>query len=175
MFRSWHTQMISHHIHTHKHECSQEIYTTIPTYCFCLDKTTQSHTKSRQNNIHLVQPYPAEYTSNLDLKIHNNALPMATHPKVLGLTFDPELTYSTHIYNISVHAHKPRQTIKSLTATGWGKQKETGSIETGSVVCLFHMVTSCILDQHEQSASHAECSIENCHRMHTRHKHTTSA
>ena len=30
-------------------------------------------------------PYPAEYTSNLDLKIHNNALPMATHPKVLGL------------------------------------------------------------------------------------------
>ena len=50
---------------------------------------------------------------------------MATHPKVLGLTLDPELTYSTHIYNISVHAHKPLQIIKALTATGWGKQNET--------------------------------------------------
>ena len=61
----------------------------------------------------------------LDLKIHNNALPMATHPKVLGLTVDPKLTYSTHIHNISVHEHKPLQIIKALTATGWGKQNET--------------------------------------------------
>ena len=50
---------------------------------------------------------------------------MATHPKVLGLTLDPSLTYSTHIHNISVQAHKPLQIIKTLTATGWGKQKET--------------------------------------------------
>ena len=48
-----------------------------------------------------------------------------THPKVLGLTLDPKLTYSTHIHNISVQAHKPLQIIKALTATGWGKQKET--------------------------------------------------
>ena len=33
----------------------------------------------------LFTPDPAEYTSNLDLKIYNSALPMATHPKVLGL------------------------------------------------------------------------------------------
>ena len=50
---------------------------------------------------------------------------MATHPKVLGLTLDPKLTYSTHIHNISVQAHKPLQIKKALTATGWGKQKET--------------------------------------------------
>ena len=50
---------------------------------------------------------------------------MATHPKVLGLTLDPKLTYSAHIHNISVQAHKPLQIIKALTATGWGKQKET--------------------------------------------------
>ena len=50
---------------------------------------------------------------------------MATHPKVLGLTLDPKLTYSIHIHNISVQAHKPLQIIKALTATGWGKQKET--------------------------------------------------
>ena len=73
----------------------------------------------------LFTPDPAEYTSNLDLTINNKALPMATHPKVLGLTLDPILTYSTHIHNISVQTHKPLQIIKALTATGWGKQKET--------------------------------------------------
>ena len=73
----------------------------------------------------LFTPDPAEYTSNLDLTIHNKALPMATHPNVLGLTLDLKLTYSTHIHTISVQAHKPLQIIKTLTATGWGKQKET--------------------------------------------------
>ena len=73
----------------------------------------------------LFTPDSAEYTSNLDLTINNKALPMATHPNVLGLTLDLKLTYSTHIHNISVQAHKPLQIIKSLTATGWGKQKET--------------------------------------------------
>ena len=73
----------------------------------------------------LFTPNPAYYTINLDLKIHNNALPMATQPKVMGLILDPQLTCSTHIQNISVHAHKPLQIIKTLTATGWDKQKET--------------------------------------------------
>ena len=73
----------------------------------------------------LFTPDPAEYKSNLDLKINNTALPLATHPKVMGLTLDPKPIYSTHIHKISVHAHKPLQMIKALTATGWGKQKET--------------------------------------------------
>ena len=50
---------------------------------------------------------------------------MATHPKVLRLTLNPKLTYSTPIHSISVQAHKPLPIIKALTATGWGKQKET--------------------------------------------------
>ena len=68
----------------------------------------------------LFTPDPAEYKGNLDLKINNTALPMATHPKVLGLTLDPKHTYSTHIANISVQAHKPLQIIKALTATHTG-------------------------------------------------------
>ena len=47
-----------HHIYTHKHECSQEIHTAIPTYSFCLDKTKQSHTKSGQNTLHYVHSRP---------------------------------------------------------------------------------------------------------------------
>ena len=40
----------------------------------------------------------------------------------MGITLDPKLT---HIHNISVQAYKPLPIIKALTATGWGKQKET--------------------------------------------------
>ena len=43
----------------------------------------------------------------------------------MGLNLDPKVTYSTHIHNISVQAHKSLQIIKALTARGWGKQKET--------------------------------------------------
>ena len=50
---------------------------------------------------------------------------MVTHPICMGLTLDPKLTYSTHVHNISVQVHKPLQMIKVVTATGWGKQKET--------------------------------------------------
>ena len=57
---------------------------------------------------------PAEYKSNLDLKINNTALPMAMHPKVLGLTLDSKLTYSTHIHNISVQAHNPLASSTSI-------------------------------------------------------------
>ena len=92
---------------------------------FLLDKTKQSHTLSRPTTSTLFTPDPVEYKSNLDLKINNTALRMATYPKVLGLTLDPKLTYSTHIHYISVQSQKPLQMIKSLTATGWGKQKET--------------------------------------------------
>ena len=67
----------------------------------------------------LFTPDPTEYKSNLDLKINNTTLPMATHPKVLCLTLDPNLTYSTHIHNISVQAHTSLQMIKAFTATGW--------------------------------------------------------
>ena len=78
-----------------------------------------------QTTCTLFTPDPAEYKSNLGLKINNTALCMTTHPKVLGLNLDPKLTYSTHIHNISVQTHKPLQMIKAPSATGCGKQKET--------------------------------------------------
>ena len=62
------------------------------------------------------------------------------HPKVLGLTLAPKLTYSTHIHNISVQAHKPLQIIKALTATGWGKQKETLMATYNNIRFPFHPI-----------------------------------
>ena len=120
----WH----HHHIYTHKHECSQEIHNTDnQTYItfFSWTKHNNPTLNPDKTTCTLFTPDPAEYKSNLDLKINNTELPMVTHPQVLGLTLDPELTYSTHIHNILVDAHKPLQIIKTLTATGWRTQKQT--------------------------------------------------
>ena len=89
---------------------------------FAWTKTKQSHNPNKQLALH-ARPY--RIYEQPGPKIQNNALPMATHSKVLGLTLDPKLTYSTPIHNISVQARKPLQIINALTATGWGKQKET--------------------------------------------------
>ena len=96
------------HPHTHNHDCSQEIYTTIPTESFCRNKTKQSYTNSRQNNLHSVCARPNRIYEQSGHKIHNNALPMQhTHPQ--------HLSTRTHTLQI----------IKALTATGCGKPKET--------------------------------------------------
>ena len=57
----------------------------------------------------LFTPDSVEYKRKLEIKINNCTLSMATYPKFLGLALDPELIYSTHIHNISVHAHTPLQ------------------------------------------------------------------
>ena len=126
-----------------------------------MNKTKQSHTKSKQITCTLFTRDPAEYTSYMVLKINNTAQPRETHPKVLGLTLDSKLTYGTHIHNISVQAHTPLQMIKTLTATGWGKQKETLMATYKAVVrpaleyASSIVVVSCIIKrQVMQNAQH---------------------
>ena len=43
---------------------------------------------------------------NYIVQINKTKLPMGTHPKILGITFDPKLTYSTRIKNTAAFVHK---------------------------------------------------------------------
>ena len=104
-FRSWPTQMTSpSHLHT------QATRKYIQPY---LHKVLQNHLtlNPERTTCTLFTPDPMEITSNLDLKINNTALLMPMHPNILDLILDPQLKYSTHMHNISVHAHKPLQII----------------------------------------------------------------
>ena len=82
----------------------------------------------------LLSPVYSPFTDRVGIPLHSIPSPgmliisicsNKQHCTTHGLTLDPKLTYSTHIHNISVQAHKPLQMIKALTETGWGKQKET--------------------------------------------------
>jgi len=73
----------------------------------------------------LFTPDPAEYSNNLSLTINNTIIPTITNPKILGVTYDPKLTFSTHIKNTAEKAKKSTNILKSLTTTKWGKSIET--------------------------------------------------
>ena len=150
-FMSWSTQMTSP---SHPQAQVQPRNTYNHNYIKFLPGQNNLTLNPGKTTCTLFTPDPVEYKSKLDLYINNTALPMATYPKLLGLTLDPKLTYIIHIHNISVQAHKPLQMIKALTATGWGKQKENLMATYKAVMrpaleyASSKMVASCILDQH---------------------------
>ena len=73
----------------------------------------------------LFTPDPAESSHNLSLTINNTTIPTIRNPKILGVTFDPKLTFSTHINTIAEKAKKTTNILKSLTTTKWGQSIET--------------------------------------------------
>ena len=70
-------------------------------------------------------PDPAEYRDELSLQLDNTRLPTIRNPKILGLTFDPKLTFNEHIKTSKDKAEKTINILKALTSTHWGKNKET--------------------------------------------------
>ena len=102
-FRSWSTQLTSpSHPHTQARVQPRNIYNNIES--FCLDKTKQSLIKSIQNNLHVVHARPCRIYEQSRPEIHNNALPMATHPKVMGLTLDSN-SHTAHTSTPSQYTH----------------------------------------------------------------------
>ena len=105
------------------HECSQKYIQPYLHKVFAWTK--QYHTKSRQNNLQSVHARPCRIYKQSGPKYTQQYTTHGNAPKGSVSYLRPKLTYSTHTHNISVHAHKPLQIIKALTATVWGKQKET--------------------------------------------------
>ena len=103
---------------------------------------------TQQNQLHLnpdkttstlFTPDPAEYSTQLTLNIDNVVIPTVKNPKILGLTFDPKLTYNSHIRKTSDKARNTLKLLKALTSTKWGKQKET-------IVATYKAITRPILE-----------------------------
>ena len=92
---------------------------------FCLDKTKQPLTKSRQNNLHSVHTRPCRIYEQSGPRNKQQSTTHGNAPKGSGSYRRPK----THIQHTHPqHLSTSTQTStnhKSLTATGWGKHKET--------------------------------------------------
>ena len=86
--------------------------------------TNNLHINTDKTTTTLFTPDTAKYSITLLLKLNNQTLPTTKHPKILGTTLDPKLTFSQHI---SVTITKVKQTLnilKALTSSKLGKQKQ---------------------------------------------------
>ena len=72
------------------------IHTTYPQQIHTWTKDNNLMPKPDKATCTLFTPDPAEYNTNLHLHINNTTLPMNTHPKILGVTLHPKLTYNTY-------------------------------------------------------------------------------
>ena len=57
---------------------------------------------------------------NLRLKIRNTLLQRENHPKYLGVTFDPRLTWCKQIENVQKNGIRRTSLLKKLAGTSWG-------------------------------------------------------
>ena len=73
----------------------------------------------------LCTPDSAEYNHQLNLNINGVQLETVKHPKILGLYFDPKLTFNEHTKKTEAKAKGTLKLIKALSGTDWGQQQET--------------------------------------------------
>ena len=71
----------------------------------------------------LFTPDPAEYRDELSLQLDNTRLPTIRNPKILGLTFDPKLTFNEHIKTSKDKAEKNNQYTKSPNLNPLGQKQ----------------------------------------------------
>ena len=54
------------------------------------------------------------------IPINNTPLPLEKNPQILGVTFDPTLTFSAHVENVARRAKQRFSILKALAGTTWG-------------------------------------------------------
>ena len=73
----------------------------------------------------LFTPWTKQYKCKPAVKVNSMILEVKNNPKILGLTFDNGLTWGPH-YSLSCQTAANRvNTLKALSRTTWGQQKET--------------------------------------------------
>ena len=66
-----------------------------------------------------------EVNTQLEIEIDNTPVPTIKNPKILGVTFDPLLTFNTHTKNVKDKMQSRNNVMKSIAGSTWGKDKET--------------------------------------------------
>ena len=126
------------HIYTTTYADDTTIYTSdkdyktaerrLQPYLNCINdwtKTNDLHLNADKTTTTLFTPDPAEHKAKLNLTIEGKLLPTVPNPTILGLTYDPQLTFNKHAQKTKDKADKTLKILNALTSTNWGKQKET--------------------------------------------------
>ena len=78
-----------------------------------------------KSTITLFTPHRSEVHDHPEVRLNNEPLPLERNPRILGVTFDPLLTFNRHIDNLCKRAGPRINILKALCGTTWGQQVET--------------------------------------------------
>ena len=78
-----------------------------------------------KSTVTLFTSWNTEVNDHPDVQLNNSPLPLERNPRILGVTFDPRLNFSSHIENLRTRAGPRLNIMKALSGTTWGQQAET--------------------------------------------------
>ena len=78
-----------------------------------------------KSSVTLFTPWTSQVGVSPHITIDGTPVPTDRKPKILGVTFDPMLTFTPHTSDIAARASSRLQVLKALAGTSWGQDKET--------------------------------------------------
>ena len=78
-----------------------------------------------KSTIILLTNYAKEHRHTPQLTLDNTAIPHKHSTKILGVTYDTSLSFKDHIHDIKQTCTHRLNTLRTLTETDFGQQKET--------------------------------------------------
>ena len=78
-----------------------------------------------KSSVTLLTPHFRETDEHPTVSLNGEPLPLNKTPKILGLHFDPHMNFGYHSDKVSARAQSRINTLKALTGTQFGCQKET--------------------------------------------------
>lgn len=73
----------------------------------------------------ILTPSTGERKFPLKIKVHGQPVPIEHHPKILGVTLDPSLSFKWHAENTYNRTRQRANILKALAGSTWGQNKET--------------------------------------------------
>lgn len=80
---------------------------------------------SDKSSATLFTTWTKQVNMELDIHINGQRIPTVKNPKILGVTFDPMLTFHNHTNQLKSKLRSRNNMLKALTGNTWGKNKET--------------------------------------------------
>ena len=73
----------------------------------------------------LFTTFSNEMSLDLPIYIDGDKIPTVNHPKILGVTLDPQLNFNTHAKLLKNKINSKNNMLKALAGSSWGKDKKT--------------------------------------------------
>ena len=81
-----------------------------------------------KSSVTLFTPDTREFKLHPQVLIQDALLPLQRNPKILGVVFDPSLSFKEHVKTVCSKVSRRTNILRSLSGTNWGQQLETQAV-----------------------------------------------